>query len=45
MSAIDLARAEYEKDGVVSTDTYNRLTAEGFIADVIINEISEEKST
>lgn len=40
---IETARAEYAKDGVVSTDTYARLTAEGMDADAIITRIVEEK--
>lgn len=40
---VQQARDEYARDGLVSVDTIILLTAEGFDADAIINEISEEK--
>lgn len=45
MNPVEQARVEYAQDGVVSTDTFMRLTAEGFDADSIINEIVEDKLT
>ncbi len=37
----DLARAEYEEDGIVSTDTFMAMTNAGLMAEEIIAEIEE----